>query len=88
MKAFDFEILKIPGPPRFVCQLVTDSDDSITLVGDSIKDIFDQCLSRFPEGIDTKGVVFSGINNKDAKRNLSEFLSMGFSIGYFKNKMK
>lgn len=84
MKAFDFEIVKLIGPPKFTCKFITSINDSITFFGDTVEEIFEQCLIRFPEGVETKGIVFSGLDPIDAKRNLSEFLSLGYKIGYFK----
>lgn len=84
MKPFDFEVIKLPGPPRFVCKFITSSNDYITLYGNTIEDIFEQCISKFPEGLNTRGITFSGKNIIDAKRNLFHFLSLGFGIGYFK----
>lgn len=84
MKAFDFEVVRLPGPARLTCRFITNSNDSITFFGNTVEEIFDQCISRFPEGLNTKGISFSGINPIDAKRNLSHLLSIGFSIGYFK----
>ena len=85
IKAFDFEIVKLKGPHRLCCRYLTDND-TITLLGNSVEEIFQQCLQTFPEGLDTRGFVFSGISNMDAKRNLSEFLSIGFKTGYFKQE--
>jgi hypothetical protein len=84
LKALDFEVLRLPGPARLSCQFITRSNDSITFRGDSIEEIFDKCQQQFPDGLMTKGIVFSGTNNLDAKRNLSQFLSLGFRVGYFK----
>lgn len=84
IKAFEFEVVVIPGPPRISCKFITISNDSITLFGNSVKEILEQCIFRFPEGIATKGVIFSGDNSIDAKKNLSEFMSLGLSCGYFK----
>jgi len=58
--------------------------DTITLFGNTIEEVFFQCQSQFPEGVDMRGIVFSGRNGLDARKNLSEFLSMGFRTGYFK----
>lgn len=81
--AFDFEIVKIAGPRRLCCKFLT-HDDTITLLGNSIEEIFEQCKKQFPEGLTTKGFVFSGVDSLDAKRNLSAFLSIGYKNGYFK----
>lgn len=83
MKAFDFDVVVLAGPPRFTCRFITKTNDSITLYGNSVEEIFQQCRSQFPEGLHTRGIVFSGFDNLDAKKNLSEFLSLGFRDGYF-----
>jgi hypothetical protein len=84
MKAFDFEVVKLPGPARLTCKFITDGNDSITFFGNTVEDIFEQCIRRFPNGIQTKGIVFSGNDPIDARKNLSELLTLGFRSGYFK----
>lgn len=85
MEAFEFEVVIIPGPPSFSCKFLINGNDSITLAGDSVEDIFNQCKERIPEGFKIQGIVFSGINQIDSKKNLSAFLSLGFKHGYFKS---
>lgn len=84
MKAFDFEVKKIQGPALLTCCFITDSNDSITFSGDSVQEIYEQCIKRFPNGLSTKAISFTGNDYIDAKRNLSELLNIGFKSGYFK----
>jgi hypothetical protein len=51
MKAFDFEIVYLAGPPRLTCRFITKTNDSITFAGNSVQEIYEQCKNRFPEGI-------------------------------------
>lgn len=86
MKAFDFEVVYLAGPPRFTCKFITKTNDSITIVGNSIEEIFYQCKEKFPEGIEPKGLIFSGANPLEAKSNVCAFLTLGLMQGYFNEK--
>lgn len=86
MKAFDFETVHITGPPRLTCKLITKTNDSITFAGNTIQEIYEQCKVRFPEGVQLRGIIFSGANAIDAKTNFCAFLTLGLSDGYFKEK--
>jgi len=85
MAAFDFEIVRLLGPPRISCKFITDTNDSITFYGDTVEDIFEQCKNKFPEGMKTKGIILSGANPIDAKYNFCALISLGLSSGYFKD---
>lgn len=84
MRAFDFEVVTLSGPPRLVCRFLTKTNDSVTLFGNSIEDIFEQCRSKFPEGINASGIAFTANNPIDAKVNFCALLNMGLRSGYFK----
>jgi hypothetical protein len=86
MKAFDFEIVRLSGPPRLTCKFITKNNDSITFVGNTVQEIYEQCKTRFPEGIQPKGIIFSGSNPIDAKINFCAFLTLGLGEGYFNEK--
>ena len=84
MKAFDFTVVRLAGPAKLICRFVTDTNDSITFFGNSVQEIYEQCVQKFPTGISAKAIHFSASNPSDARRNLSLFLALGFKNGYFK----
>lgn len=86
MKAFDFEVVYLAGPPRLTCKFITKTNDSITFAGNTVQEIYEQCKARFPEGIQPKGIIFSGANPLDAKTNFCAFLTLGLNDGYFNDK--
>lgn len=86
MKAFDFEVVNLTGPPRIVCKFLTKNNDSITIYGDTVDEIFDKCRTQFPEGINTTGIVFSGANISEAKNYFFSLVSLGLKNGYFKEE--
>ncbi len=82
MKSFDFEVITILGPPLYSCKIILPHDE-ITIYGNSIAEIFFTCQQQFPTGLYVNKIIFSGKTLIDAKKNLSEFLNLGFQFGYF-----
>jgi hypothetical protein len=62
------------------------NDDSITIEGDSVEDVFVKCVQMFPQGIKSKGFLFSGSDLIDARRNFCELVILGLEMGYFSER--
>jgi hypothetical protein len=84
MKAFDVELSRLPGPPKIFCKIIPVEGDPITFSGDSVPEIFLKWQEKFPNGISTKGIIFSGFDTIDARKNLAELMALGYRTGYFK----
>lgn len=85
-KSFNFATVYTQKQPKLRCKFITSNNDFISIEGDSIKQIFYKCITLFPNGIKTKGLMFSGINQAEAKKHFCELICLGLETGYFYEK--
>jgi hypothetical protein len=84
-RAFNFEVVYLPSQPKLQCKFITSTNESITISGDTIEHIYAECVRRYPDGLRTKAILFSGVNAVEAKRHFCALLSLGLKTGYFKD---
>lgn len=57
-------------------KFLLENNDTITIEGNSVPQIFFELHNRFPEGIYCKAIGFSGKNQEDSSENLRQFLAI------------
>jgi hypothetical protein len=81
---YNFKVHYINSYAKISCKFITNTNETITISGNTVEQIFLQCVNRFPEGIRTKGLIFLCENQIEAKKNFCALISMGLQTGYFK----
>lgn len=81
--AFKFEVVYLPSQPKLQCKFITSTNESITISGDTVEQIYAECVRRYPDGLRTKAIFFTGINAIEAKRNFCALISLALKNGYF-----
>lgn len=82
--AFQFDVVYLPSQPKLICKFITFTNESISISGDTVEQIYAECVRRYPNGLRTKAILFAGLNALEAKRNFCALLSLGLKTGYFK----
>lgn len=83
-KTFKFEVVHLPSQPKLLCKFITFTNESISITGDTVEQIYAECVRRYPNGLRTRAILFAGLNAMEAKRNFCALLSLGLQTGYFK----
>lgn len=81
---FQFKVVYLPSQHKLVCKFITFTNESISISGDTVEEIYAECVRRYPNGLRTKAILFAGLDALDAKRNFCALLSLGLKTGYFK----
>jgi hypothetical protein len=82
----DFEVYFLPRIAKIICKFVISKNQVVTYDGDSVEEIYLQCVENFPKGIKAKGIIFLCENQIEAKKNFCALVSMGLQTGYFKDE--
>lgn len=83
-KVLEFKVEKKQGEPAFVCTIISQANEINIFSGNSVQEIFDACVKKFPNGIRPKGIFFTGDNYLKAKSNFCSLVSHGLRQKYFK----
>ena len=73
------EGLSFPEKPKEVivsARFILDNDDSISIHGKTIAQVFFEMHRRFPDNFKYKSIQFSGKDQDDARKNMQEFVSL------------
>jgi hypothetical protein len=81
---FNFQVEYLENNPKIICKFVTFENEIISLKGNTIEEIFDLCVKKFPNGVRTKGIFFEGKSHLDAKISFCNLITLGLKTGYFK----
>jgi hypothetical protein len=81
---FSFKVQEIRGEPTFVCTIISQSNELHIFSGNTMEEIYQKCVNKFPHGIKPRGIFFTGDDYFRAKSNFCSLISYGLRMNYFK----
>ena len=68
-------------PPLMIARFMMGDNDSVTVGGNSVEEIFFEIVSRFPDRFSCTSIGFSGDNREEADERRKAFLNLAKKFG-------
>lgn len=62
--------------PSIYAKFILDNDDCVILSGKTVSSIYFEINRRFPDNLSYKGIMFSGKDAEESKKNTDSFLAL------------